>query len=83
MLSAAPSPVVTQLRNLRDTFLAEFDLSEREREIACLLIKGLTLSDIAQGLGLSLKTVKSYSVKVYEKTNTAGRSELVSMIFPT
>lgn len=75
--------LVEQLRAVRDAHLAQQGLSPREQEIAVLLIKGLTLQDIAKGLGLSLATVKQHTSSIYEKAEATGRAEFVSMVFPT
>lgn len=51
-------------------------LSIAEKEIAFLLLKGLSLKDIARLRGTSEKTVRAQSAAIYAKSGLAGRSEL-------
>lgn len=53
------------------------ELSDREKEVANYIVQGYTLTDIAEKLYLSVKTVDTYKKRVMEKTNTKKRSELV------
>ncbi len=56
----------------------EWGLSESEREIALLLIKGLSISEIAQLRNTRPGTIKSQSNAIYRKAGLRGRSELVA-----
>lgn len=52
-----------------------YSLSDRELEVMCLLAQGKTLSDIANELSLSSKTISTYRERIMEKMgikNTAG-----------
>ncbi len=51
-------------------------LSEREFQVMCLLISGQSLSDIAEELFLSIKTVSTYRTRVLEKMNMKSNVEL-------
>jgi len=51
------------------------ELSEREREIAELLVKGLTNKEIASNLFLSEGTVKNYVSNIYSKIGTHTRAQ--------
>ena len=51
-------------------------LSAAEKDIAFLLLKGLSLKEIASARGTSEKTVRAQSVSVYAKSGVTGRSEL-------
>ena len=60
---------------------AAFDtwkLSPSERDIALLLIKGLSAQEIADVRNTKLGTIKSQSSAVYQKAGLKGRHELVS-----
>ncbi len=52
-------------------------LSHREREVLYLLALGHTNQEIAERLMLSVKTVETYKIRLKDKLNLKGRSELV------
>jgi two-component system invasion response regulator UvrY len=52
-------------------------LSDREYEVLRLLTAGLTVSDIAERLSLSVKTVSTYRTRLAEKLGVRTTSELV------
>lgn len=56
--------------------LERWQLSAAEKEIAFLLLKGLSLREIATHRGTSEKTVRAQSAAIYAKAGLAGRSEL-------
>jgi DNA-binding NarL/FixJ family response regulator len=53
------------------------ELSEREREVLSRLAWGYSNKEIAGGLGLSVKTVETYKVRIGEKLNLRSRTEMV------
>lgn len=59
-----------------DRQLDQWQLSTAEKEIAFLLLKGLSLKDIAALRGTAEKTVRAQSAAVYAKSGLAGRTEL-------
>lgn len=52
-------------------------LSNREYEILCLLASGRTVSQIAEQLILSVKTVSTYRTRILEKMNLHTNAELI------
>jgi two-component system invasion response regulator UvrY len=52
-------------------------LSDREHEVLRLLTEGLTISDIAVRLSLSVKTVSTYRTRLAEKLGVRTTAELV------
>ena len=54
------------------------DLSEREREVLDLLSQGLMYKEIAEKLGISFETVRTYIRRVYEKLHVRTRTEAVA-----
>lgn len=70
------------VQHCADRGLAELQLTERESEIARLLLKGLSNAEIADILRISEKTVKQYLTQVFLKANVSGRGEFFSSIFP-
>jgi DNA-binding NarL/FixJ family response regulator len=56
-------------------------LTQREREIATMLVAGHTATDLAQHLCLSPHTVQDHAKAIYEKTGTRSRRELTARVF--
>ncbi len=61
------------------TFVGEYGISAREREIIPLLNQGLSNREIAEKLFVSLATVKTHLHNIYEKTGTKSRYELFNL----
>jgi DNA-binding NarL/FixJ family response regulator len=59
-----------------DLQLEEWKLSPSEKEISLLILKGLSLKEIAHIRNVSERTVRQQSVSVYQKSGLAGRAEL-------
>jgi DNA-binding NarL/FixJ family response regulator len=51
-------------------------LSDREFEVFKMIASGKTISNIAEELFLSVKTVSTYQSRIYEKTGLKSRSEI-------
>jgi DNA-binding CsgD family transcriptional regulator len=67
------------LRGLGAAMDAQFHrwgLTPAEREVALLLLKGLSLKDIAGMRSTSERTVRQQALAVYRKAGLAGRAEL-------
>ncbi len=77
-VTSDPSPL--QLHAERQ--LKRFVLTPREEEIARLLLKGFSNSEMAGLLKLSEKTVKQYVGQIFDKSGVKSRSEFFSLIFP-
>lgn len=59
-----------------DSQFQAWKLTEAEREVALLLLKGLSLREIAGLRETSERTVRQQSLAVYRKAGLAGRAEL-------
>jgi DNA-binding CsgD family transcriptional regulator len=59
-----------------DSQFQQWRLTEAEREVALLLLKGLSLREIAGLRETSERTVRQQSLAVYRKAGLAGRAEL-------
>ena len=57
---------------------AEYGLSEREREVLELMVKGLIKKEIADHLGLSYHTVDNHLRSVYTKLHVHTRTGAVA-----
>lgn len=64
------------LSTLIDAQLAQWGLTPAEREVAFLLLKGLSLKDIALARGTSEKTARTQSLFIYAKAGLNSRAEL-------
>jgi len=53
------------------------DLSEREKEVLILLAWGYSNKEIARDLGLSIKTIETYRMRISEKLSLRSRTEIV------
>jgi DNA-binding NarL/FixJ family response regulator len=62
---------------MRNQFV-KWELSPSENEIALLLIKGLSMKEIAEARQVKEKTIRQQATSVYSKSGCAGRHELVA-----
>lgn len=60
--------------------LSDFGLSRREQEIAAFLREGLRDKEIATQMGLATSTISNYLQRIYRKTGTHSRSELLRLL---
>jgi len=51
-------------------------LSDREYQVLCMIASGKTVTMIAVELGLSVKTISTYRVRILEKLNMKNNAEL-------
>jgi DNA-binding CsgD family transcriptional regulator len=61
-----------------DQQLTKWNLSSAEKEVALLLLKGLSLKEIAEIRNTTEKTARVQSMAVYSKSGLSGRSELAA-----
>lgn len=52
------------------------ELSDREFQVLCMISNGKTLTDIAEELSLSVKTVSTYRTRILEKMQLKNNAEL-------
>ncbi|MDB4944385.1 MAG: C4-dicarboxylate transport transcriptional regulatory protein [Labilithrix sp.] len=57
-------------------------LTEREAEVARLVLKGLPSLEIATLLGASEKTVRQHLSRIYDKCGVTSRAEFFNFVFP-
>lgn len=53
------------------------ELTEREREILTWIARGRSNSEIAQGVGIGLKTVRNYISSIFNKLQVADRAQAI------
>jgi DNA-binding CsgD family transcriptional regulator len=61
-----------------DSQLSQWSLTPAEKEVAFLLLKGFSLSDIATFRGTSEKTIRAQCTAIYAKAGLKNRSELAA-----
>jgi len=61
-----------------DQQLSKWKLSTAEKEVAFLLLKGLSLKEVAEVRNTTEKTARVQSMAIYAKAGIAGRSELAA-----
>ncbi|NUN06947.1 MAG: hypothetical protein HUU57_14440 [Bdellovibrio sp.] len=61
-----------------DQQLSRWHLTAAEKEVALLLLKGLSLKEIAEIRNTTEKTARVQSIAVYSKSGLSGRSELAA-----
>jgi DNA-binding NarL/FixJ family response regulator len=62
--------------------VARAGLTDRETEVARLVLKGLPSLEIATVLGASDKTVRQHISRIYEKCGVSSRPEFFHYVFP-
>lgn len=61
--------------------LLEWGLTAAEREVALLLLKGLSFKEIAEIRSTSEKTTRQQALMIYQKSKLPGRAELSAFFF--
>jgi DNA-binding CsgD family transcriptional regulator len=57
------------------------ELTEREREVTQLLIRGMPIDEIAQSLWISHYTVRDHTKAIFAKLGVSSRPELTAMLY--
>lgn len=53
-------------------------LSDREHQLACMMTTGMTQTEIARGLNLSVKTVSTYRTRILEKLHLRTTADIIN-----
>ncbi len=56
---------------------AEDELTDREKEVLILIARGLTNRDIARRLEVSINTIKTHRLNIYQKLDLRGHASLL------
>jgi DNA-binding CsgD family transcriptional regulator len=73
-------PIWTQENGLSDNFSKHYQLTDREKDIVEVMMKGKNNKEIADTLHISIRTVGAYLQNVYKKTGAPNRFALYSLI---
>jgi DNA-binding CsgD family transcriptional regulator len=60
----------------------QFGLTDRESEVLAELMRGSSYTEIGAKLFISLATVKTHVNRIYRKTDTRSRPELMNRLRP-
>jgi DNA-binding NarL/FixJ family response regulator len=63
------------------TPVADYDLSDREKEILRRLSEGLMYKEVAHQLFISIDTVRTHVRKIYEKLEVHSRTEALNKYY--
>lgn len=87
LLAQRNAEIERHLRAARGEFFAmldlqfdQWELSNAERDIALLTVKGLSVADIAMLRGTSEGTVKSQNNAIYRKADVKSRTQLLGAL---
>lgn len=67
-----------EIRQLIDEQFSLWQLSNSEKDVALLLIKGLSMKEIAEIRSTQEKTVRQQATSIYRKSALSGRQELAA-----
>lgn len=82
-LERSVSMASAALQTVIDSHFDEWKLTASERDVAALMVKGLSISEIAQIRGSAEGTVKAHLNAIYRKANARNRAEVLSHIMDT
>ena len=63
------------------TQFTSWELTPAEKDVALLLLKGLSFKDIAELRGSAEKTIRQHALRIYQKSGLPGRTELFAFFF--
>jgi DNA-binding CsgD family transcriptional regulator len=61
-------------------YIKDYDLTKRESQVAAMIKQGKTDAEIADKLYISMSTLKKHIHKIYRKTNTNNRVQLIKRL---
>ncbi|MFZ4714959.1 MAG: helix-turn-helix transcriptional regulator [Bacteriovoracaceae bacterium] len=67
-----------EIRQMIDSQFGLWQLSNSEKDIALLLIKGLSMKEVADIRSTHEKTVRQQATNIYKKSGLSGRQELAA-----
>lgn len=70
--------LVGELLQVMQEQFSKWSLTASECEVALLLIKGLSMKEVAEVRNIKEKTVRGQATTIYAKSNCAGRHELAA-----
>ena len=71
---------IVEVQNKQTEFFEKFNITNREKEIILLLIKGHSYNQLAEELSISLTTVKTHVHNIYRKAEVKNKIQLINLI---
>jgi len=71
---------IAEVQNKQTEFFEKFNITNREKEIILLLIKGHSYNQLAEELSISLTTVKTHVHNIYRKAEVKNKIQLINLI---
>ncbi|MGV6805801.1 MAG: helix-turn-helix transcriptional regulator [Ruegeria sp.] len=68
-----------EMSSVIDTFFSRWGLTDAEREVGLLILKGIDNENIARIRGRAVGTVRAQSASIYGKAGVDGRAQLISV----
>jgi DNA-binding NarL/FixJ family response regulator len=81
MTSSIASQVLKMFSEINDPVHADYNLSDREKQVLQFLVNGYSYKMIAGEMFIAIDTVRSHIKKVYEKLHVNSKSEAVAKAF--
>jgi DNA-binding NarL/FixJ family response regulator len=81
MTSSIASQVLKMFTEVNDPVHADYNLSEREKQVLQFLVNGYSYKMIAGEMFIAIDTVRSHIKKIYEKLHVNSKSEAVAKAF--
>ena len=82
-LERSVSLASSALQDVIDGHFDDWKLTASERDVAALMVKGLSIAEIASVRGSAEGTVKAHLNAIYRKANARNRAEVLSHIMDT
>jgi DNA-binding CsgD family transcriptional regulator len=73
----------SELQTIIDSHFDDWNLTASERDVAGLMVKGLSIAEIASVRGTAEGTIKAHLNAIYRKSNARNRAEVLSNIMET
>ena len=81
MTSSIATQVLKMFSEVNDPVHADYNLSEREKQVLQFLVNGYSYKMIASEMFIAIDTVRSHIKKIYEKLHVNSKSEAVAKAF--
>lgn len=80
-LEKAVALASSNMQVIIETHFRDWKLTPTEQDIATFLVKGLSITEIAQARGTAEGTIKAHLNAIYKKSGARNRAEVMSILF--
>jgi DNA-binding NarL/FixJ family response regulator len=81
MTASIATQVLKMFSEIKDPGHADYNLSDREKQVLQFLVNGYSYKMIASEMFIAIDTVRSHIKKIYEKLHVNSKSEAVAKAF--